>query len=293
MRKPSALAFALLAALMPIAGTPPRIGAADPPARDAFLDWRVERFTLDNAAAFIIQPGEDAAPPHGPQPWVLYAPTLTGHYPNEKDEGWMFARFLRRGIAVAGIDVGESYGSPAGRTVYSMLHRHLTTERGFDRKAVLLARSRGGLMLYNWAAEHPDKVRCIAGIYPVCNLRSYPGLDKACGAYGMTAAELEENLASHNPVDRLTGLADARVPVFHIHGDTDTVVPLETNSGLLAARYRELGGPVELRVATNQGHNMWNGFFECQDLVDFVVAHALPAPGSTPAPAEESAPPGP
>jgi hypothetical protein len=28
-------------------------------------------------------------------------------------------------------------------------------------------------MLYNWAAENPERVAGIAGIYPVCDLRSY------------------------------------------------------------------------------------------------------------------------
>ena len=75
-------------------------------------------------------------------------------------------------------------------------------------RACLLARSRGGLMLYNWAAEHPQAVACIAGVYPVCDLRSWPGLEKACGAYGMTAEQLRKVLRDHNPIDRLAPLAD-------------------------------------------------------------------------------------
>ena len=132
-------------------------------------------------------------------------------------------------------------------------------------------------MLYNWAAEHPDSVGAIAGIYPVCNLRSWPGLDKACGAYGLTAAQLDEQLAQHNPIDRLAPLAKAGVPIFHIHGDTDDVVPLKDNSALLASRYRELGGSMRLRIPPGQGHNVWDGFFQCQELVEFVIAHASPA----------------
>ena len=104
-------------------------------------------------------------------------------------------------------------------------------------------------MLYNWAAENPDKVAGIAGIYPVCDLRSYPGLDKACGAYGLTRAELEEQLDKHNPVARLAPLAKAGVPIFHIHGDADAVVPLKDNSGEVARRYEKLGGKMELKVA--------------------------------------------
>ena len=59
------------------------------------------------------------------------------------------------------------------------------------KKPCLLARSRGGLMLYAWAVEHPESVGGVAGIYPVCNLASYPGLGRACGAYGLTMDELK------------------------------------------------------------------------------------------------------
>jgi hypothetical protein len=55
--------------------------------------------------------------------------------------------------------------------VFSALYDELAQKRGLAKNACLLARSRGGLMLYNWAAGNPDKVACIAGIYPVCNLR--------------------------------------------------------------------------------------------------------------------------
>ena len=198
---------------------------------------------------------------------------------------WMFERFLAAGIAVAGVDVGESYGNPQGRAHFTAFYRELVERRGFSRKPCLLARSRGGLMLYNWAAEHPDSVGGIAGIYPVCNLRSWPGLDRACGAYGLTAEQLDEQLAQHNPIDRLAPLAKAGVPIFHIHGDTDDVVPLEDNSALLASRYRELGGSMRLRIPPGQGHNVWDGFFQCQELVEFVIAHASPAAEREPSPA--------
>jgi pimeloyl-ACP methyl ester carboxylesterase len=128
-------------------------------------------------------------------------------------------------------------------------------------------------MLYNWAVEHASSVACIAGIYPVCNLTSYPGLNKACGAYGLTEEQLSAGLTRHNPIDRLESLAKAQVPIFHIHGDRDTVVPLEKNSGELAQRYRQLGGPITLRVIEGQGHNMWPGWFQCQELVDFIIAN--------------------
>ena len=85
---------------------------------------------------------------------MWYAPTLPDL--PESRETWMFERFLAAGIAVAGVDVGESHGSPQGRAHFTAFYQELTGKRGFSLKPVLLPRSRGGLMLYNWAAEHPD-----------------------------------------------------------------------------------------------------------------------------------------
>lgn len=225
---------------------------------------------VEGRVAFVI-PAKSAEGTSS-KPWVWYAPTLPGLPGSE--EQWMFRRFLEAGIAIAGIDVGESFGSPAGRKLFSAFHAVMTGSRGYSPKPVLLGRSRGGLMTLAWAAENPDKVGGFAGIYPVCNLASYPGIAKAAGAYGLSPEALEAQLKTHNPIDRLEALAKARVPLFAIHGDVDATVPLEANSGLVKSRYTELGGAMELVVPAGQGHNMWRGFFECQALVDFVKTQA-------------------
>ena len=186
----------------------------------------------------------------------------------------MFKRFLAAGVAIAGIDVGESYGSPAGRKAFSQLYQHLTSTRNFSTKPCLLARSRGGLMLYNWAVENPDKVGGVAGIYPVCNLESYPGLAKASGAYKLTPEELKEQLRNHNPISRLAPLAKAQVPIFHLHGDNDRIVPHQENTAILALNYQALGGPVTMEVFAGQGHNMWTGWFQSERLTNFLIRHA-------------------
>ena len=231
-----------------------------------------ENFTVAGHKAFVILP--TAAPTDKPMRWVWYAPTLGRGLPGGAEK-WMFDRFHRAGIAIAGIDVGESCGSPKGRAVYQALYEELTGKRRFHGKPVLLARSRGGLMLYNWAVEHPQSVGGIAGIYPVCNLASYPGVKRAAGAYEMTADELEAKLTEHNPIDRLAPLARAKVPIFHIHGDKDGTVPLERNSAELAKRYAAFGGPVEIEVIKGQGHNLWIGWFQSRNLTEFVIARAL------------------
>jgi Tol biopolymer transport system component len=259
MHRPHAIAVVLLATLHPL--------AADSPKKALPLPGEV--FDLSGRTAFLI-PAE-ADPPAATRPWVWYAPTL----PNlpGPEEAWMFERFRAAGVAVAGIDAGESYGSPAGNKVFDTLHAEMT-RRGYSARPVLLGRSRGGLQTLSWAAANPDKVSGFAGIYPVCDLASYPGVAKAAGSYELKAEELERRLKEFNPVDRLAGLVKAKVPLFAIHGDVDKVVPLEANSGRVKGRYTALGGPMTLVVPPGQGHNMWSGFFRCEELVDFVIAHA-------------------
>lgn len=226
-----------------------------------------ETFLVQDHPAFLITSTDLARG----TPWVWYAPTLPS-YPAQ-EERWMFEQFTLAGISIAGIDVGESFGSPAGRRLFTALYDEMV-RRGFSAKPVLLGRSRGGLMTLAWAAENPEKVGAFAGIYPVCNITSYPGIDKAAPAYDLTAEELQSDLSKHNPVDRLASLAKARIPMFAIHGDVDKIVPLEHNSGLLHERYSALGGEMQLIVPPGQGHNMWTGFFQCQELVVFVKRHA-------------------
>jgi TolB protein len=241
--------------------------AADPPKKA--LPMAGEVFEVAGHTAFLIPAKAD--PRAVAKPWVWYAPTL----PNlpGPEERWMFERFSAAGIAIAGIDAGESYGSPAGNQVFDSLYANLT-KRGYSTKPVLLGRSRGGLMTLSWATANPDKVGGFAGIYPVCDLASYPGVERAAGAFGLKPDELKAKLKELNPVDRLEGLAKVKVPLFAIHGDIDTVVPLEANSGRMKERYVALDGSMTLVVASQQGHNMWPGFFQCRELVEFVLAHA-------------------
>jgi alpha-beta hydrolase superfamily lysophospholipase len=231
-----------------------------------------EAFLVQDRPAFVLLPPEKER--RTPQPWIMYAPTLAG-YPDEHEK-WMHEHFLAAGVAVAGIDIGESYGSPRGRELFTALYQELTTKRGFAGKPCLLGRSRGGLWVTSWACDHPDQVAGIAGIYPVFDLRTYPGLAKAAPAYGLKPEELEVKLAETNPVERVGVLAKAKVPVLIIHGDDDKVVPLKENSAELAARYEAAGAKdaVSVIVAKGQGHNFWEGFFRCPELIEFAIARA-------------------
>jgi pimeloyl-ACP methyl ester carboxylesterase len=217
--------------------------------------------------AFVIHPFQPA--PGGAKPWVWYAPTI-GHHPSAANE-WLLSRLLNNGFYVAGVYVGETFANPPSREQFAAFYRHVTATYGLAPKACLLAQSRGGLNHYNFAADHPEWVQCIAGIFPVGDLRSYPGLKRAAPMYHLSEAELDAQLAKHNPIDRLAPIAKAKIPILHIHGDADKVVPIAENSQVIHERYRTLGGPMKLIVVRGKGHQNDPGFFESEAMLEFIM----------------------
>ena len=128
----------------------------------------------------------------------------------------------------------------------------------------------------SWAAAHPSRVLGVAGIYPVFDLRSYPGLERAAGSYGMTTVQLEQALGRLNPVSMAGAIARAGIPALMVHGDQDKLVPLEPNTGAFVAGYGSAGRreAAQVIVLPGRGHDMDLGFFRSRELVDFVTARA-------------------
>ncbi len=224
-----------------------------------------QAINADGHGGFLLDPSPAAAG----KPWVWYAPTLGVSLPDGNEDA-LFAELGAAGVAVAGIDVGESYGNAAGRTTFTALYADMIG-RGYSARPCFLARSRGGLQALNWLADDTSRAACLAGIYPVSDITSYPGIDAAAKAWGMTADAFTAALPVENPIDRL---ASIDVPMYVIHGDADTVVPLEANSAELERRYRALGRDITLVVEPGHGHDMWPGFFRDPGMVDFLKAHA-------------------
>ena len=266
------LAFLALAAAAAIPWQPPPTASAEEPTQQKQLILPGEVFTVGGHTAFLFIPAADVTPAAA-KPWLLYAPTLPA-YP-DKAEQWMHEQFTKAGVAVAGVDTGESYGSPRGVAAAEALHAEMV-RRGYARKPALLGRSRGGLWASAWAIAHPELTAGVGGIYPVYDWRSYPGVAKAAPAYGLTADKLVAKAAELCPIERIDVAAAAGVPFCIIHGDQDKFVPIEPNSSRLKSRYEAAGKGelVNLIVAEGQGHNFWEGFFRCQELVDFLVARA-------------------
>jgi len=232
-----------------------------------------EVFEIEGHKAFLY-----AAPaPAKGQPWIWYAPTVKGNFIIVKHKMY-FDGFMQAGIAVASCDLGEVRGSPASTEKFTRFYEAMV-QRGYSRQPILLGQSRGGIMTLAWAVRNPEKVKAWAGIYPVCNLGSYPlrfSKNETFADYGLDEQGLSAKLDELNPIDNLAGLAKNKVPMFSVHGDNDGTVPFDENTKLLQERYEALGGTCEVKVIAGRGHEISPAFFECQELLDFILRHGRP-----------------
>jgi len=231
------------------------------------LPKTADTFDVSGHTAFVY-----AAPkPADGKPWVWYAPTLKGVSLVQRK--LYFESILQAGISIAGYDLGEVRGAPGSMAKFTLFYDAMVN-RGWSPKPILLGQSRGGLMMLAWATRNPEKLRAFVGIYPVFNLASWPLKNSKASTladYGLTEAELVARLGEFNPIDHLDGLITNRVPFFVVHGDSDVVVPYQDNTELLKERYETAGGSISVKVIPGEGHKVTPSFFECQELVEFVL----------------------
>ncbi len=214
-----------------------------------------------------------ALKPAESKPWVWYAPTLKGGV-SLAGRKMYFDAFMKAGISLAGFDLGEVRGSPASSAKFTLFYDAMV-KRGFSAKPILLGQSRGGMMTLAWAFRNPDKVKAWVGIYPVCNLASWPlknSKPQTLADYALPEADLVSRLKEFNPIDNLAGLAANKVPMFAVHGDSDVVVPYDLNTQILKERYEAAGGSFSVKIVPGEGHKVGPSFFECRELVEFVLA---------------------
>ena len=256
----------------PAVATPPR------PTNPLILPGEV--FTVAGRTAFLFTPAAVSGQQPEAKPWILYFPFFP-----DKPTLWMHEQFTQAGVAVAGINTGESYGSPEALKAAEALHAEMV-RRGYSTKPALLGRSRGGLWASAWAIAHPELTAGVGGIYPVYDWRTFPGAAKAAPAYGLTPDELLARAGELCPIERIDVAAKAGIPFCIIHGDEDKMVPLGPNSAELKKRYEAAGKGelVNLIIAKGQHHSFWEGYFRCQELVDFLIEKARSANPSSPAP---------
>ncbi len=161
------LCLAAVAAVLICQSFYPARGAAKeafPGKQTAWHGFARYDFEIDSRRCVVVAPHEVAES----VPWIWRA-RFFGHEPQAD------IALLERGFHVVYCDVGNLFGNPQAVAHWDAFYAYLIEEQGFAPRAALEGMSRGGLIIYNWAAANPEKVCCIYGDAPVCDFKSWPG----------------------------------------------------------------------------------------------------------------------
>ena len=215
----------------------------------------------------------------------------------EKERHWIWrARFwghepqteialLEKGFHVAYVDAADLCGNPDAVILWNHFYDYLIKEYQLNPKTVLEGMSRGGLYVYNWGSENVEKVACIYADAPVCDLKSWPGgKGKGVGSPADWAQHLkvynltEETIKDYKgmPIFNARKLAEAKVPVLHVCGATDNVVPVEENTYVLEKTYKEAGGDIRIIMKEGIGHHP-HSLKDPSPIVRFILSNTSPA----------------
>jgi sialidase-1 len=234
-------------------------------------------FTFEDRQAWYVKP-QRAVPGN---PWVWRA-----HFPTWHTE--MDSILLSRGFHIAYVNTNDMFGHPKAMQVWDRFYDYLVKEKGFAPKVALEGVSRGGLYVYGWAKRNPDKVSCIYAEAPVCDPKSWPGgKGKGPGSKNDWAAWLKlYNLTEEQakdfkdiPLNDLAGLASFKVPILHVIGLGDKVVPVAENSDILVKNYMQLGGPVSVYPMTRGEQKLDGHHFPIEHpdvFADFIYQNSVP-----------------
>jgi hypothetical protein len=233
---------------------------------------RSTRLTIAGKPVTVVAPKTAAAG----RPWVWHG-EFFGHKPAPD------IALLGKGFHIVYMKINDMLGCPDAVKLWNQCHAELTSSYALSKKPALVGLSRGGLYCYNWATSNPDKVSCIYGDAPVCDFKSWPG-GKGKGKgdprnWGFVLKlwgfkdEAEALAYKGNPVDSLAPLAKAGVPLLHVFGDADDVVPWDENTGLIESRYKALGGSITMIRKPGVGHHP-HGLDDSTPIVEFIARNA-------------------
>lgn len=225
-------------------------------------------FTFNGWACKIARPKITA----NGKPWIWRA-RFWGHEPQTD------IALLERGFHLVYCDVADFNGSNEGVERWNKFYSFMR-KGGLAPKVVLEGMSRGGLIIYRWAASNPEKVACVYADAPVLDIKSWPGgKGKGAGslpdwnlvkkAYGF-ATDQEAIDYKGNPVDLADKIAKGGYPMLHVVGDADDVVPVTENTALFEIAVQENGGNIEVIHKPGVNHHP-HSLENPTPIVDFIL----------------------
>jgi len=235
---------------------------------NTFYEYEMLEFDFKGHPAKIVFPKEA----NKERLWIWRA-RFWGHEPQTD------LALLEKGFHVAYVDVANLFGNNEAVSIWNKFYSYLIDEYKLHPKVVLEGMSRGGLIVYNWAAANVEKVASIYADAPVCDIKSWPGglyagkgsvadWERCLNAYGLNDSTVYDFKGI--PTVNAIKLAQAGIPVLHVCGAADKVVPYFENTKILADNYKQAGGNIKVVLKNGVGHHP-HSLEDPEVIVDFIL----------------------
>lgn len=217
-------------------------------------------------------------------PWIWRA-RFWGHEPQ------LDIALLEKGYHIMYCEVGNLYGNSEAIRRWNSFYSAMQS-LGYSDKVVLEGMSRGGQIIYNWAAENPEKVSCIYADAPVLDGTSWPGgkllVDRGIRRSGkgsagdwerfLNAFEIEDGnileAIKVSPISKAKIIAEAGIPLIHVIGEADIVVPPSENTDLFEKEILKYGGTIKVIRKPGIGHHP-HSLKDPGVILEFILANSL------------------
>lgn len=233
-----------------------------------FFGFRGYDFTFQTRNAKIVVP-KRAAPGH---PWVWRA-RFWGHEPQAD------IALLERGFHVVYCDVTELFGNDEAMQIWDAFYRFLR-KGGLSSKSAMEGMSRGGVYVYRWAVNYPERVAAIYADAPVLDLKSWPGGKGQSKGDPETWETFKKNFNlkteeealafKGNPIDLTDEIVKGGFPMLHVCGDADEVVPVAENTDIFEQKIYSAGGSIRVIHKPGVNHHP-HSLQNPQPIVDFIL----------------------
>jgi lysophospholipase L1-like esterase len=240
-----------------------------PVKQSSFYGYECANFTFNGRPCKIVKP-KFAAKGH---PWVWRA-RFWGHEPQTD------IALLQQGFHIVYCDVVEMLGNNEAITYWDSYYR-LLHKAGLAKKAVMEGMSRGGVYVFNWAAQNPDKVACIYADNPLLNIPSWAAKfvnkpdvkDEMFLAfkkdYDLTSDDDVLNFKG-SPVDKVKQIVKGNYPILILCADADEEVSPQDNTLLFEQKIKELNGNITVMHKPGFKHHP-HSFPNPAPIVDFIL----------------------
>lgn len=234
-----------------------------------YYGYDCAEFTFQGRQCKVVKPRVSAAG----HPWIWRA-RFWGHEPQTE------IALLQQGFYVVYCDVAELLGNKQSIRLWNGFYQ-LLHQSGLAKKAVMEGMSRGGVYVFNWAAENRDKVAAVYVDNPLLNMPSWASqfLHQADVKDDMFKAfkkdfnlETDADVTNfkQSPVDKVKQIVAGKYPILILCADEDeTVIPQE-NTILFEQKIKALGGAITVMHKPGFKHHP-HSFPNPQPIVDFIL----------------------